>query len=378
MGLIRLYLALIVAADHLLINVLSERNLNINGYTKLGLNGGTAVMFFYMISGFLISYALEKKYTFMTGDTREFYAARFIRIFSIYWPLYFFLIAADIWDIRRVVFQGSLADILTGFFLLGADWRIAFASYPQAHWDMFATNLQPCWTLAAELTFYLLAPWLLKSTKIIIAVFLASLTFRLYMVYNYGYRPIWSYYFFPGTICFFLAGHLARLACNRFRVPSLASLGFLAISVYALLPQVYLRIPFDNLHLYVASGFFAMALPGLFHLTKDWKPLNWLGELSYPLYLTHMTIMYLVFISPSASGTIGTWIFKLAGNATDSVTQAFIITGIFLLICIAVSATLFYVVERPVARFMHALLSTRKRHVPIDVPPPEPITATAP
>jgi len=61
-----------------------EGDENFMNYLMLGLDAGHAVYLFYIISGFLISYALEKKYNLISGGTIEFYKARFIRIYPLY------------------------------------------------------------------------------------------------------------------------------------------------------------------------------------------------------------------------------------------------------------------------------------------------------
>jgi len=64
MGLFRFYLAIVVVISHYRILVLNqygaERDASYLFFSTLGLDAGHAVFLFYMISGFLISFALEK------------------------------------------------------------------------------------------------------------------------------------------------------------------------------------------------------------------------------------------------------------------------------------------------------------------------------
>ncbi|HET9395217.1 MAG TPA: hypothetical protein VFO36_04095, partial [Nitrospiraceae bacterium] len=62
MGLIRLFLALVVAVDHWRVIVLNEKSIFLDDVVKFGFNAGYAVMFFYVISGFLITYTLTRNY----------------------------------------------------------------------------------------------------------------------------------------------------------------------------------------------------------------------------------------------------------------------------------------------------------------------------
>ena len=46
--------------------------------------------------------------------------------------------------------------------LFGLDSLVAFESYPHTHWTFIPSSMGIAWTLAAELTFYSVAPWLLR------------------------------------------------------------------------------------------------------------------------------------------------------------------------------------------------------------------------
>ena len=83
MGLVRLFLALVVAADHWRTAMLAPHSIPIEDHYKLGFNAGYAVMFFYVISGFLITYTLSRNYTHDLPGALSFYRKRFIRIFSL-------------------------------------------------------------------------------------------------------------------------------------------------------------------------------------------------------------------------------------------------------------------------------------------------------
>jgi peptidoglycan/LPS O-acetylase OafA/YrhL len=87
MGLVRLFLALVVAADHWRVIMLSPRSIGLENWYKLGFNAGYAVMFFYIVSGFLITYTLRRNYGQDISGTLAFYRNRGIRIYSLYWPM---------------------------------------------------------------------------------------------------------------------------------------------------------------------------------------------------------------------------------------------------------------------------------------------------
>jgi peptidoglycan/LPS O-acetylase OafA/YrhL len=182
MGAIRLFLALVVAIDHLRSILLVPAGIpGIPEYLKLGMNAGYAVMFFYMISGFLISTGLAEKYEPTAAGTVAFYRGRFVRIFSLYWPMIGVIFLAFN-GLAAAFLMLPLADQITSVIILGMDWRIAFADYPNEHWDASPVFLHPAWTLGAELTFYLVAPFLLRSRKAMLTVFVLSAAIRFGLV----------------------------------------------------------------------------------------------------------------------------------------------------------------------------------------------------
>jgi peptidoglycan/LPS O-acetylase OafA/YrhL len=67
------------------------------------------------------------------------------------------------------------------------------------------------WTLSAELTFYLVAPLLLRLWKLAAALLVASLSLRASFVAVLGpaIHSQWTYTFLPSTVAFFLLSHFA-------------------------------------------------------------------------------------------------------------------------------------------------------------------------
>jgi peptidoglycan/LPS O-acetylase OafA/YrhL len=80
-GAIRLFLACGVVFGHAERGILHNVGLTADRAWWLSLVGGRAVIFFYIISGFLISYALHEKYPATAAGTLAFFRSRFLRIF---------------------------------------------------------------------------------------------------------------------------------------------------------------------------------------------------------------------------------------------------------------------------------------------------------
>jgi peptidoglycan/LPS O-acetylase OafA/YrhL len=299
MGPIRLFLALVVALGHLQGQYLAPTyGLYFNYRAQLGLNAGFAVMFFYMISGFLISGALSKKYFSTPTGLREFYFGRFVRIFSLYWPLTL-LVLLFYDDARHQFLQSPWPDQLGIVFLFGMDWRLVFGE-PQPHAQATLPLLGIAWTLGAELVFYALAPFLLRNQRAGLVALALSAATRFMFVHELGFDAIWTYYFLPSTFMFFLIGHFARVAGDDLLIPLRQprfGLILLIVAVAALVAGP--PVAWDSPRFWCAALCFAAALPGVFTATRENRLSNVIGGLSYPLYLTqHMTIRVVFFILP--------------------------------------------------------------------------------
>jgi peptidoglycan/LPS O-acetylase OafA/YrhL len=73
-----------------------------------------------VISGFLITYTLSRNYSRDLAGNLRFYRNRFVRIYSLYWPLVIvaFLIVPQAWD--KFATSGPV-DKTVAVFLIGFD-----------------------------------------------------------------------------------------------------------------------------------------------------------------------------------------------------------------------------------------------------------------
>ncbi len=298
MGAIRLFLALAVVQGHIHAQFLLPAHLNTNGKLALGVNAGYAVAFFFVISGFLISFVLEEKYA-RPGGVAAFYRARALRIYPLWWCLYLivpFVTGGGLWQFAA---SRHFYDLLSGFFLLGSDWLLSFAAYPEAYTAPTPHGLEPGWSLAAEMTFYLFAPFVLRSRILPLLILAASVVVRTVLVGRFpqtGNLPVWNswcYYFFPSIAFYFMLGHLGRQFHKSFSLPAAAGWVGLAVAVLLCVIQDG-NYPYDNAYFFLAIVVFAMSLPAIFNASKDNRVCNVLGDLTYPLYLVHGTVLALL------------------------------------------------------------------------------------
>jgi peptidoglycan/LPS O-acetylase OafA/YrhL len=127
--------------------------------------GYIGVIFFFVLSGFLITYLLlEEKRVSNTVEVKKFYMRRILRI----WPLYYFLLILGFFVLHHIplfevisqedeFFKHYWLNLVSYLFLLP---NLSFAVVMEA-----VPNLGHLWSIGVEEQFYLLWPLLLKFSK---------------------------------------------------------------------------------------------------------------------------------------------------------------------------------------------------------------------
>ena len=277
-----------------------------------------AVQVFYLISGFLISFVLTE--TGRYDRVANFYLNRFLRLFPVYWVVAFgsliSLVIAEMmlgigtpaFDVfREIDLTGRVALILSNLFLFGQDW-IMFTAVQEGAFQFSADYkdseipvwqgllVPPAWTLGVELSFYLLAPFVLFHRKWILGLLLASIALRFALVaFGPGLQDPWNYRFFPTELALFLAGAIS----HQFLTPWLKGKGFLSknsavlITLLALASCIcFAYFPLRQVSSVLFLIFIAAVLPFLFQFQRHFRWDRRIGELSYPIYIVHWPILY--------------------------------------------------------------------------------------
>jgi len=311
MGLIRVLLAFSVVFAH------SSWN---NGLVFVG--GRNAVQLFYIISGFLIAHVLRTNPVYR--DPMRFYANRALRIYPIYYAVALLSLAPALLTHSTFAdfFQhaGGLAASLLGLAnvtILGQDWAMfgavhqgamSFAiDFRQSAPPLYAGLLIPqSWTLGVELTFYLLAPFLLRKDAWIVGALLASLLVRgALFVLGIGAEDPWSYRFFPAELSLFLFGALANRwglpAWNRYflgRAAMKETASRAAVAILSILILSYFVIPLpESIKTISLMVVFVLLLPLVFMYRSNGLWDKRLGDLSYPVYIGHILVILLVGVA---------------------------------------------------------------------------------
>ena len=324
MGTLRLLLAFGVLLQH------------VRGCEYSMTGGAASVQTFFIISGFLIAMIVDVKYC-KPGQLWLFYSNRALRIYSTYWVIlaggalveigaHFVLHRSvfDIWELNaaRLGTLGKWYLVLSNLFIFGQDAALFLSlGHHHLHWTtaFWKTTpimptfmlIPPAWSLSLELCFYAIAPWVLRwRTRWILALISISMMIRITLWYAGLRVDPWSYRFFPSEAGLFFAGALAyRLIYRRpqLQKPSL-KVKLLQAGAY---PAVALYPLYDSSHgvffsatklLYLA--YMVVAIPMLFRTTCEMSLDRKLGELSYPLYLCHFSIVQVLNHFSSTLGVV--------------------------------------------------------------------------
>jgi peptidoglycan/LPS O-acetylase OafA/YrhL len=367
MGAIRLFLALAVLQSHIYGHFLQPEQIYVSNSLALGVNGGYAVAFFFIISGFLISFVLEDKYD-QPGGTAAFYRARALRIYPLWWCLYLivpFITEGGLW---KFIASRHPYDLLTGFVIYGSDWLLSFKAYPGSYSVPMPHGLELGWTLASEMTFYLIAPFILRSRVWPLVIFGCSVLLR--MELNILFSPDedsnlwsnWCYYFFPSTVLFFMLGHLTRQVYKHARLSANTGWAGLALAIFVCVIQDG-HYAFDNVDFYIAVLLFAAVLPAVFEASKNNKICNFLGNLTYPLYLSHGVLIVMFESDGSVLYGVQRGLFALANmipgdNNLTMYAKGFVISAGIWAMALLVAIVVHFAIEKPAVAGLRAAFRT--------------------
>jgi peptidoglycan/LPS O-acetylase OafA/YrhL len=349
MGALRLFLAIGVLLAHYQDQVASHLGLAVSMQWTLNVVAGRAVLLFYVVSGFLISYALHHKYPATGAGTLAFFRSRFLRIYPLWWLL--LLVAASVPAPRPWLVEHKAYELLPAFVIFGSDWIVGFWAYPANYWNFLPEAAGVGWTLAPEVTFYALAPWLLRAPRIAIVALVISLAVRGYAYWHFfpvqaGLYFTWTYFFFPGVFVFFLLGHFSERLARRFPIGLWPSLALLAAA-----GLMFSRDPLlDGWLPWAACLCFAAALPGLFAATKDNRAFNFLGDLTYPLYLTHLLLISALYWPWQAIYQAGQWMTAFAAAVAPGPLQGAVLFAPILIMALGFAAVVHLALENPLRR----------------------------
>jgi peptidoglycan/LPS O-acetylase OafA/YrhL len=299
LGLFRLVLSLWVIDHHytlserlvgpFVINAFGERNL---GLLKIG---HIAVISFFVLSGYVITWVLKSKYPQNKAGINTFFIGRAIRIYPLYWAIFVTYVAVLFW-VPGVVSEDELISFsslgrLVGDFLL-FPYGIAGFFLTNNHYAYGMINL-PAWTLPYDLVFYLVAPWMVMKKRILLAIIVLEL---LYLLFLSQLAPVPQFKSWHSL--YLTTGHAQLLAFSMgsmawyfrgIRIPAWLLGGAMAFMLYLVFVPYKLTDLYLN-HLLVI----VLTVIVVIGLKKRNRLDNFLGELTYSTYLLHMPLLMIL------------------------------------------------------------------------------------
>ncbi|HVU97277.1 MAG TPA: acyltransferase [Puia sp.] len=267
--------------------------------------GGAAVTFFFVLSGFLITMLLlTEKAAEGTIRVRRFLVNRTLRI----WPLYYLTLGAG-YAISILVVKDTGSNPLSNGLLLNLlllpNLSFVLGCLPDI--------LVQAWSIGTEEQFYLVWPFLIRRLPVhrLILVFAAIIVgwgaargFA-WLIHS---EPLGAFLFRARIDCMAIGGLAALLL---FRVKTWPKLYGLILqpatghaAAIAFIGLLWISKRYD-ISLYPAYGFlYAIAclrVTGIPVRWLEWRPLRYLGKISYGIYLIHQFVLYFLF---------HTWFFR--------------------------------------------------------------------
>lgn len=287
--------------------------------------GSLGVMLFFLLSGYLLTWTEEKRARRGSYRILSYAKRRALRLVPAYYVSIVLVVllwpntpSFDTLAIHLMFLQGFVPEYLTVNSVV--------------------------WSLTPEVIFYLALPFLVLKLRrsyqrlaILGALLIVSLATRILMSGNaFDTLPIIGdslsgprMYFFPTTFLYlFLVGMLLRMLVERTEVTNgslrwrrLLALGLTVIPVSVLAVFPYLVVKhyrsLSSPEAMIAEGMvvliFASALLGspLLKPLLNWRPLVFIGEISYSLFLLHTTVIFLMirYLLPAAKP----WLVQQSG-----------------------------------------------------------------
>ena len=272
-------------------------------HAKLTSGGYIGVDIFYVISGYLITGLLLRELD-KTGTLafRAFYLRRIKRLL----PTSFFILfitAIAAWSLYPPTMRADLGKDI-------AAAGIYIANYLFAFWQMDYQNLSAVppvvihyWSLAVEEQFYLFWPFIIfalykRGGRRLVGIGITAITAIsfIFSLYQTSQSPIWAFYSLPTRAWELGVGALLLFIPSRIRFSQNYLWIALALFIYGTF-QFRDNTPFPGTAALVPVLATAISIaavhswPKILNTIGNHRIVQWLGEISYPLYLWHWPLL---------------------------------------------------------------------------------------
>ncbi len=337
--------------------------------------GWMGVQMFFVISGYLITGILLRMKAKLPAREYflKFYSRRFFRIFPLYYFYLFLVFAAATWFLsisyKPKVMKVVLEQIWYAF-LYVYNFYSAHQGYNSSPF------LDHLWSLSVEEQFYIFWPLLIffVNEKYLKKLFLAGiiagpiLRFAMFLIYQTGYFESFSgsaasipIYTLPFSYvdAFAFGAYISRfpipnarkqLAYLSLGVPLLGFITqfaangkfepFLTLGYQDSMPDAYQYIwAYTLLNYLFVVLIYCVVSEKMFVQFLDWAPLQYLGKISYGLYIYHFPMVYFFPVNWFVSQ------IRMVGILEDFVPLLILI--ISFVATLAVASLSYYVLEKP-------------------------------
>ncbi len=274
-------------------------------------NGANAVSFFFVLSGFLITYLLLKEREAKKDiSVKQFYIKRIFRI----WPLYFLMVI--IGAIIQPYFIEWFHIPYEMPYTIGETWYYFVFFVPGMVNYFFGSNLlEPLWSIGVEEVFYLIwAPLFKWFKKHVLTLLLSVIAFKLVLI---SVNTFWS---LPGVLSYLIRIH-------QFEAMAIGGLGAYLVYhfgkqinaswIYSIPAQIILyslilvfivfgaNIQSQIWYFFFENSIVSAIVPNALFLyliigvsvvdknlfTLENRVFSYLGEISYGIYMFHLLIL---------------------------------------------------------------------------------------
>lgn len=239
--------------------------------------GVPAVMVFLVLSGYVVSALLENN-----PPLGAFYKERCWRILPMYFACV--AIAAFVWSLTppRLFWPSdpSPTQWISNLLIIPLNFSTHYTPPP-------LVLLPPAWSLAMEMQFYILAPFLIPRRCIRIGFTALSLSCFAWSQLVIPHPDPWGYRYLPAVLWTFLAGAAIHRK-QRYEF-------FIILTVTCLIFVSVIKLSRQNMPFTIETTLGGIAgillVIGLSAIQRrKWD--DWLGRLAYPVFLIHFPVWY--------------------------------------------------------------------------------------
>lgn len=311
-----------------------------------GVFGELGIILFFVLSGFLITYLLLEEHR-RTGTIgiKAFYMRRILRI----WPVYYLVVIFSLFIIPNFHFfdiPGLSEQINDGFFLKSLAYMSFMPNLGYTFYEHIPYATQT-WSVGVEEQFYLLWPVLMlyavkkqKVLQVLVATVIIYLLVKTIVVVGHIADPAsvpmlksWLFWDHFSIDCMALGGISAYLLFYR-KEKALKILfnKYLQAFLYIILAIITVKgliIPWYSKELF-AIIFMVLILNLAANkntlISLEYKPLNYLGKISYGLYMYHNFVLTLVLKLFMLSGWVN------VGSITGGIVYQLVSIGLTIIV----------------------------------------------